>query len=372
MTNKFKYIIAAALAFIVATPASAQVCTYTEQNGATKNCIKVELGAGPTGASAQQTQGAGANGAAVTGNPNLIAGSDGTLARTVKVDTAGRVIVDTGSHAADADGLANIAMYLQSSGTSSAYPLSVFPSLYNGTTWDMQRGLNGAMYTYLDKVVDATTDITSVSSATVGWSGSTAGYAGITFQQIIGSSNTIIIEGSNDGGTTWSGISFRQANPIITNTVQGNVGTSTANGAVMIPVLTMPMMRWRVATYVSGTITIATGFKREATMQSSYTVSRALLTDGSGSVTTGGTSQQVFAASTFRSFLRCSNPSVAASGVAAESLFINYTTAASTTVGSSEEIANGGSVTFENAFAPQDAINITAATTGHKFTCKQA
>ena len=39
------------------------------------------------------TQGAGANGAAVTGNPVLHAGSDGTNARTIKTDTAGNQIV---------------------------------------------------------------------------------------------------------------------------------------------------------------------------------------------------------------------------------------------------------------------------------------
>lgn len=93
--------------------------------------------------------------------------------------------------------------------------------------------------------------------------------------------------------------------------------------------------------------------------------------DGSGTVTTGGTSQVVFGANVNRVFLRCQNPSATLSGVAAESLFINYDAAASSTAVNSEEIANGGSVNFSNDFVPKGAVSVTAATTGHKFVCKQ-
>lgn len=93
--------------------------------------------------------------------------------------------------------------------------------------------------------------------------------------------------------------------------------------------------------------------------------------DGSGTVTTGGTSQVVFAANVNRVFLRCQNPSATLSGVAAESLFINYDAPASTTAVNSEELLNNGSVNFSGDFVPKGQINITAATTGHKFVCKQ-
>lgn len=92
--------------------------------------------------------------------------------------------------------------------------------------------------------------------------------------------------------------------------------------------------------------------------------------DGSGTVTTGGTSQVVFQANPNRVFLRCQNPTATLSGVAAESLFINYDAPASATAVNSEEIINTGSVTFSTPYVPLGQITITAATTGHKFVCK--
>lgn len=60
----------------------------------TANIGDVDVLSGPTGSSALQSQGAGAAGAVVVGNPVLTAGSDGTNARTIKVDAGGAVQVD--------------------------------------------------------------------------------------------------------------------------------------------------------------------------------------------------------------------------------------------------------------------------------------
>jgi hypothetical protein len=91
------------------------------------------------------------------------------------------------------------------------------------------------------------------------------------------------------------------------------------------------------------------------------------LTDGSISLTTGGTSQQVFAANANRRFLVCQNID------AAEDAWINYgASAAASTAGSFLLKANGGSYTFDGNFVPSGTVNVVAATTGHKFTCKQA
>lgn len=87
--------------------------------------------------------------------------------------------------------------------------------------------------------------------------------------------------------------------------------------------------------------------------------------DGSGTVTAGGTSQQVFAINTNRSYLMCQNPTTAT-----ETLFFNLSAAASTTAGSLE-LAPGGSVTFGPGVAPNAAVFVTAVTTGHRFVCKQ-
>ena len=87
--------------------------------------------------------------------------------------------------------------------------------------------------------------------------------------------------------------------------------------------------------------------------------------DGSGTITTGGTAQQVFAANPSRTYLSCQNP-VAAT----ETLFIDAPTAAGSTNGS-YELAAGASLTFATGFIPLGAVSAYAATTGHRFICKQ-
>lgn len=94
-------------------------------------------------------------------------------------------------------------------------------------------------------------------------------------------------------------------------------------------------------------------------------VTRAAVTDGSGTVTTGGTSQQVFAANTTRSYLMCQNPISAT-----EALFVNIGAAASTTAGSIE-LAPGASISFQQQFIPTGTVNVTAVTTAHRYVCKQ-
>lgn len=86
--------------------------------------------------------------------------------------------------------------------------------------------------------------------------------------------------------------------------------------------------------------------------------------DGSGTITTGGTAQTVFTGRT-RTYLFCQNP-IGAS----ETLFINAPTAAGATNGS-YELAAGATLTFNGTFTPQGDVSVYAATTGHRFICKQ-
>lgn len=90
----------------------------------------------------------------------------------------------------------------------------------------------------------------------------------------------------------------------------------------------------------------------------------ATLTDGSGTLTTAATSQQVFAANATRAYLMIQNPITAT-----ETLFVNIGTAASTT-GGSIELAPGGSLTFHNNFIPTGIVYVTAATAGHRWLAK--
>lgn len=89
------------------------------------------------------------------------------------------------------------------------------------------------------------------------------------------------------------------------------------------------------------------------------------MVDGSGTITTGGTSQTAFSINQNRSYLMCQNP-VAAT----ETLFVNIDATAST-AGGSYELAAGGSVTFTPGMVPRGSVSLTAATTGHRFICKQ-
>jgi hypothetical protein len=87
--------------------------------------------------------------------------------------------------------------------------------------------------------------------------------------------------------------------------------------------------------------------------------------DGSGTVTTGGQSQVVFQARDVRQYVSCQNPLSAT-----ETLYMNAPTAAGPT--GSWELAPGGSQTFmAPSFVPYGAISVYAATTGHRFICKQ-
>lgn len=151
MTYKFRYILAATLALLAAAPASAQVCTYTEQNGATKNCIKVEINTttAGTGASAQQKQGTAANGGTPTGNPNVVAGSDGTNVRTLKTDAAGNLTV----RGADSAGSSPTANGVRMAGTDTG-----------GLIRALKTDTDGSMINYGGRTVFATTSSGAVST----------------------------------------------------------------------------------------------------------------------------------------------------------------------------------------------------------------
>jgi len=91
------------------------------------------------------------------------------------------------------------------------------------------------------------------------------------------------------------------------------------------------------------------------------------LADGSGTIAVGGVSQTVFPQNVNRAYLECQNPIAAT-----EPLLINIGSTASI-AGGSFEIAPGGSVRFSigNTPVPTAIVTVTAATTGHRFICKQ-
>jgi len=91
---------------------------------------------------------------------------------------------------------------------------------------------------------------------------------------------------------------------------------------------------------------------------------RGTYTDRSGTVTTGGSSQQIMAVNANRKSIIIENPIAAT-----ETLFFNFTSAASTT-SASIGLAPGGIYSPTN-FISTEAINVTATTTGHAFVAKE-
>lgn len=95
--------------------------------------------------------------------------------------------------------------------------------------------------------------------------------------------------------------------------------------------------------------------------------------DRSSFVAAGGTSQPLAPANPTRRRILIVNPcSLTTQGIAgAETLFVNFGAAASATDGKSIEIATCGSYDSGPGLAMQEAINVTALTTNHKYTAKE-
>ena len=104
--------------------------------------------------------------------------------------------------------------------------------------------------------------------------------------------------------------------------------------------------------------------------------SGGLFTDRSGTIVTGGTSQQLAASNPGRNEVIISNPLDAASqGIAAaENLCFNFGAAATLIGTGSICLAPGEKFVMENAyggFVSTQAINVIAATTGHVYSAKE-
>lgn len=88
--------------------------------------------------------------------------------------------------------------------------------------------------------------------------------------------------------------------------------------------------------------------------------------DASTTVTVGGTSQLVFAANSSRRRLIVMNPTDAT-----EALYVNFTSAASTSAAGSISLNPGGSIDLVGQDCTTEAVYVTAATAGHTFAAKE-
>lgn len=96
---------------------------------------------------------------------------------------------------------------------------------------------------------------------------------------------------------------------------------------------------------------------------------KANMTERSGTITVGGTSQVLAAVNAARRNLIIQNPAtIAGQNIAAlESIFIRFANAAGVYDGTSLEILPGGYFDFASRPVDTRACNINAATTGHRF-----
>jgi hypothetical protein len=103
------------------------------------------------------------------------------------------------------------------------------------------------------------------------------------------------------------------------------------------------------------------------------TPSRGALTNRSGTISVGGTSEVLAAANATRSYLLIQNPSTAAGqGIAtAESLYINFGAAAGIDDGTSFELTPGGSLELQGPFISSDSINVNATTINHAWIARE-
>jgi hypothetical protein len=96
-------------------------------------------------------------------------------------------------------------------------------------------------------------------------------------------------------------------------------------------------------------------------------------TDRSGTISSGGTSQQLMAINNNRRRFIVMNPtSPTGQGISiSESLYINFTSAAGVDNGTSIEITPGGWYDSGIGIVTPEKITINAATTGHVFVAKE-
>ena len=96
-------------------------------------------------------------------------------------------------------------------------------------------------------------------------------------------------------------------------------------------------------------------------------------TDRSGSITTGGTSQTLMSSNNQRRrFIVCNPATPTGQNITpAESIFINFTSAAGVNNGTALEILPGSWYDSGIGIVTPEAITINAATTGHVFIAKE-
>lgn len=167
----------AALATCTSAPAFAQSTFSTAQGGRVagvvpmqcdangQNCTYAGDPAAPP-AGAQQVQGTAAGGTPATGNPVLVAGSDGTNARTLATGLSGGMLIGTlgGSNTAVVTAVNGDTIITS---TQSGLVVNSRGVLFDGATWVRARGSSDGAFTVTTPTTAATNAIVPGASAAV-------------------------------------------------------------------------------------------------------------------------------------------------------------------------------------------------------------
>ena len=130
-----------------------------------------------------------ADGGATTVDPVLIGGTDGSgLTQTIMVSSTGRQVVAVA--VAPADDAANLASELSRNDTTGSSPMAVFPSMFDGSGWDMMRGTAAAGV--LASVAISTTTADAVNNN-----------AGAGVRTLSGATGQLETRPTNFNGSTW-------------------------------------------------------------------------------------------------------------------------------------------------------------------------
>lgn len=196
-----------------------------------------------------------------------------------------------------------------------------------------------------------------------------------------GTSAKAYVQTSLDGGATWIDIAcfaFAQADAskmsdvsanavLLPSTVptDGTLADDTVRDGVIGDKIRVKLIV--VGTYANSTITVY-AVAKQGTGGGATTITpiSGSLTDRSGTITTGGTAQNAAAALSTRKYLYIENPITATARL--------WFSTVATAVADSPSISLEPGQSWENPshFCPTGAVSVIAATTGHKFTVREA
>jgi hypothetical protein len=149
--------------------------------------------------------GTAADGAAPTQPPVLVGGSDGTLTRTIKTDTAGQLIPSNAS-SANADAISNTTSTETGAAGATLYWRNL-NYLFNGITWDRMRGNTSgvapanASAAAADGVSNTQLGPTDAAGVAIYARVLPFHFTGSTWDRELGCTSSIIFDGSTSGNT---------------------------------------------------------------------------------------------------------------------------------------------------------------------------